>query len=246
MRAILHGESRVKKLTLPLLMLSTLITSSAVQAFDSTSYLAKGAEVSLSFSRHDQTMRANVSGNETEVSIQRSKLTAYEAPYNSWLQGGMHFGYVKISHDDQAFTSGRTPVGEFFGLQLRSRRDDSKPLNLHWLLAYTYNHADAATETDNTRSKITLHEYQAELGIIGSAWDMRFSAGGYLNHVEGEEQRTQTILDITTTRNLKFENIDDSGAFISIAYRTENNGYIELIARSGSLQGGALLLTKHF
>ena len=234
----------MQKVIIITLLLSAVSYTSIAHALDETSFLSKGAEVHLSIERFERTLLAKGSQSETEVRNQRLKITAYESPY-AWLQGGFHFGYVKASHDSLALTANLAPVGEFFGFQLRNPRDYDKTINLHWSLAYTYNSVD--DQQGDFTSDLTWHDYYGELGLALRTLGMQISIGGYYAGMEGEEQSSEKMNDSSTVRSSQqLKSTDNGGVYASIGIVTNDQGRIELLARSGAQQGGAIIFSKYF
>ncbi len=226
-----------------LVICSTALASQAY-ALDQTSYLSPGSEAHLTIDRFEQTILAKGSQTETDVRVQRLKVTAYESPYE-WLQGGVHFGYMKVSHDDAAFTTDLSPAGEFFGLQLRSPRDYKRFFNLHWFLSYTYNNVDQ--EETNARSDMEWHDYRTELGAIIRLGNFQLAGGGYYAALEGDESASQTINSVTTSTHQQFKSTSDTtGAYAAIGYITSKKGRVDLEVRSGAQQGAAIIFSKFF
>ncbi len=212
-------------------------------AFDESSYLRPGAEISLSIENHRQPLQGQANTNESTIRTQRLKLTAYESPYQ-WLQGGLHIGYLNASHDDQLLAAGTLPSGQFVGIQLRKPQQQPSRLNLHWSLAYSYNRLKGDQNT--TVTTLSWHDLNAELGLIMNTADFRFSLGKFFAWIDGTEQRTLTTITGTNSSNLSFKSRNNSGNYAAIGYKTTHNGRIELIARSGAQRGVALFFSHQF
>ncbi|MCF6218992.1 MAG: hypothetical protein L3J62_09635 [Gammaproteobacteria bacterium] len=228
-------------------ILCTLITgfgiTSTASAFDESSYLRPGAEISLSIENYRQQLQHQANTNQSTIQTQRLKLTAYESPYQ-WLQGGLHIGYLNASHDDQLWASGTLPSGQFVGIQLRKPQHQPRQFELHWSLAYSYNRLKGDQTT--TATTLSWHDLNAELGLIINRAALRFSLGKFFARIEGTEQRTLTTNTSSQSSNQRFNSLNNSGSYASIGYKTSHNGRIELIARSGAQRGAALFFSHQF
>lgn len=219
-----------------------VLLSNAAHAFDTSSFLAPGAEGQFIMERYSREIESDQQ--QSELRIFRVGVNLFESPY-SWVQGGFLLGYLETSHDNNILTAGHSPVGKYFGIKLRSPKAQQQPLALHWSLSYLYNTVEQSGTSSG--SDILWHDYQAELGIQFNAGNTRFSIGGYVAGMEGEEDRWEVISPSPTQYSSRqFKGDASSGAFLTAGYRIQRHHYIELKAKTGALQGASLSFATQY
>lgn len=156
------------------------------------------------------------------------------------IRGGLRIAYLDVSQASHPHAVGLNTTGNALGIELQTRLVDTSLLQLSLRFAYDY----ASTRDSMDDQKIETEWYTTTAGIdviIAPRNNINLLAGSSLVSVDGEEQLTGTVNEITA-----FEEHEPLGYYAGLSIKTDKSGSIGLRWHGGHSRGLFLNFSRHF
>lgn len=214
------------------------IWSVAAIADDARPYgLDRPLDFGLRFSHH--ALDLDYGGSKIDTSVDRIAVYWRER-YGERLQLGLFGGYAFLSQSNNPATAGRKPDGYHAGFSLDVDLLRSEPVDSFFSAVWLYQKVDDDNGAQQT--EIATREPGARLGLgVSLGGGVRAYGGARYGRIDGEQRLSGALNEtrkIGETRN--------TGGFVGLELKLEQDGYVGLAAESGTDRSVAIYFGKRF
>lgn len=189
----------------------------------------RGADIDLRITGERYQTDLDYPAGTVEQRTSRIGLQLYEVG-DPRLQPGIHGGWIRSRIDGQAADAadGLRMDGHYLGAGVRSHLFHTNPVSLLGEIRYTWHSVDGSTDTQ--RFDLEWTELQARLGPVVRVGRLRWSVGGYVSRIDGDQDRDGG-------GSIAYREDRATGAFTQIDLMVDRTGYVGLHADSGGNAG---------